>query len=207
MVFGVTDSLAYAFRSYVLMFILASIGVFTVYNMRVNVQDKITSAPLLDSFIFGYTPEEAMKVLNKMSSYELSIYQSFYTNGYDIVLPFVITGVQLGLMAFTYPIMGLKVFKLVMFLPLIYLVCDLSENYIHYVVLTLMPMRHKLQSHMNDLLFISGWADLFKYIFFFSGIFFILIGIVSKFIGYIVGLFGGSSNKSKKPTNNKLKST
>ncbi|GAM16906.1 hypothetical protein SAMD00019534_000810 [Acytostelium subglobosum LB1] len=163
MLYRITDILAKYSRSYLLLVTSLSLSVYIFYYLNVELVPKVTNGRMLDSFIAGYTAEEGLAELDKFTRYERSLYKSMYADGYDVVLPFTIAGVLLSLQAFSYPLFNTKPFKLLMFIPLLYMISDLSENFVHYQVLVMYENGATRQQKLNYL-FYGGWFDLFKYI-------------------------------------------
>ncbi|KAF2069721.1 hypothetical protein CYY_008962 [Polysphondylium violaceum] len=140
---------------------------------------EITSqlnAPVLDSFLRGYTREQAISTLTQLGTQGRLQYSTIYTKGYDILFPITSFFMFASLLSKTYPVLGIKYTQMFNIVPLLYLICDLSENYCHYNILVHFP-----NAAMEPFIKYGSIFCEFKYIFF--GLSFLLL-----LIGFLINL-------------------
>ncbi|KAM9993284.1 hypothetical protein ACTFIZ_011263 [Dictyostelium cf. discoideum] len=105
-----------------------------------NVVSKL-NGPVLDSFLKGYTKEEAISTLTNLGYDGREIYKTLYSSYIDITFPIILAITLISLLSLNYPLYKkekstsiLGIFNL---LPVFYMVFDELENYCHIQILKL----------------------------------------------------------------------
>ncbi|KAM9957813.1 hypothetical protein ACTFIW_012784 [Dictyostelium discoideum] len=107
-------------------------------NGPVNILNESTTG-VLDSFLKGYTREEAIITLTNLGDDGREIYKTLYSSYYDITFPIILAITLISLLSLNYPLYKkekststLGIFNL---LPVCYMVFDELENYCHIQIL------------------------------------------------------------------------
>ncbi|KAN0042350.1 hypothetical protein ACTFIV_004913 [Dictyostelium citrinum] len=103
-----------------------------------NVVSKV-NGPVLDSFLRGYSKEEAIETLDNLGEDGREIYKTLYSSFLDITFPIILTLTLVSLLSLNYPLFkkekstsSLGIFNL---LPIFYMIFDEAENYCHFQIL------------------------------------------------------------------------
>ncbi|KAK5580195.1 hypothetical protein RB653_000208 [Dictyostelium firmibasis] len=154
------------------------------YNNKL-IYEKVVSkvnSPILDSFLIGYSREEAINTLEKLGDDGREIYKTLYSSYFDITFPIVLATTLISLLSLNYPLYKTSTLGIFNVLPIIYMIFDELENYCHFQIL---KYYSPLSTSIENYIFFGSYFCLFKYIFFFTSLVLLLIGIISNIILFI----------------------
>ncbi|KAN0042783.1 hypothetical protein ACTA71_012706 [Dictyostelium dimigraforme] len=143
-----------------------------------NVISKLNT-PVLDSFLKGYSKEEAITTLETLGEDGREIYKTLYSSYLDITFPIVLATSLISLLSLNYPLYKTSKFGLFNLTPILYMVFDESENYCHIQIL---KYYYSLSTSIDNYIYFGSYFCLFKYIFFFTSLILLFLGIVTNII-------------------------
>ncbi|KAM9977677.1 hypothetical protein ACTFIR_011548 [Dictyostelium discoideum] len=146
------------------------------------------NGPVLDSFLKGYTKEEAIITLTNLGDDGREIYKTLYSSYYDITFPIILAITLISLLSLNYPLYKkekststLGIFNL---FPVCYMVFDELENYCHIQILKFFKPTISPTS-IDNYLFFGSYFCFLKYILFFTCLILLFLGIIINFVLFV----------------------
>ncbi|KAN0042502.1 hypothetical protein ACTFIV_005069 [Dictyostelium citrinum] len=176
---------------------------FFVFNLMSSKIISQLSINLLDSYLVGYTKNQAIQTLELLGPKGRDLYMTMYTSYYDIIFPILLAIIVISMLSKTYPILGSENQRsfsdLYNLIPILGLIFDELENYCHYQILKNYP-----SSTIDSYIYFGSYFCFLKYVFIFFGIFLLAIGfLVNTFLFIKLVFFSKKQNLNQNNNNNK----